>query len=113
MLKTAPLLRFNSCFLLPHAEAVRRATGLKMYTGSFLRWGERSYNLERLYNLREGLTGADDALPDRLTKTPQEEGRPDTVVPLDQMLPRYYRARGWDNAGRPTERTLRRLGIES
>lgn len=113
MLKTAPLLRFNSCLLLPHAEAVRRATGLKMYTGSFLRWGERSYNLERLYNLREGLTGADDALPDRLTKTPQEEGRPDTVVPLDQMLPRYYRARGWDNAGRPTERTLRRLGIES
>ena len=111
LLKAAPLLRFNSCLLLPHAEAVRRATGLKMYTGSFLRWGERSYNLERLYNLREGLTGADDALPARLTDVSQEPDRPDTVVPLDKLLPRYYRVRGWDKQGVPTEKTLRRLGI--
>lgn len=111
LLKAAPALRFNSCFLLPHAEAVRRCTGLPMYTGSFLRWGERAYNLERLYNLREGLTGADDALPDRLTQTPQEAGRPDTVVPLDKLLPRYYGVRGWDEHGVPTPKTLRRLGL--
>jgi aldehyde:ferredoxin oxidoreductase len=116
-----PLLRFNSFFLLPHAEALRLATGFPMYTGSFLRLGERSYNLERLFNLREGLTSADDSLPDRLTKTPQParkthsdamKGAAGGVVPLEKMLKKYYKVRGWDAAGVPTKRTLKRLKIE-
>lgn len=111
LLKGKGALRFNALVMLPHAEAVKRATGLPMDTGAFLKWGERSYNLERLFNLREGLTAADDTLPDRLLKTPQEEGRPDTVVPLDKMLPRYYAVRGWNTKGIPTEITLKRLGI--
>lgn len=111
MLRGASLLRFNSLLLLPHAEALRLATGFKMYTGQFIKLGERAYNLERLYSLREGLTKADDSLPDRLTKTPQVEGRPDTVVPLGDMLPRYYKTRGWNASGIPTEKQLRRLGI--
>jgi len=102
-----------------------------MYTGSFLRLGERSYNLERLFNLREGLTAEDDALPDRLTKTPQPEPgnmtapRSDSVstgntkvnnanyvVPLEKMLKRYYKVRGWNKEGIPSGRKLRRLKIE-
>jgi aldehyde:ferredoxin oxidoreductase len=110
-------LHFNSFFLLPHAEALRLATGFSMYTGSFLRLGERSYNLERLFNLREGLSAADDSLPDRLTKTPQpaRDGttNADHVVPLEKMLKRYYKVRGWDPAGVPTKRTLKRLKIET
>jgi len=111
-------LRFNSFFLLPHAEALRLATGFSMYTGSFIRLGERSFNLERLFNLREGLTAADDSLPDRLTKTPQPavngEGaaNPKHVVPLEKMLKQYYKVRGWDAQGVPTKRTLKRLKIE-
>jgi len=111
MLAMKPLLRFNSLGLLPHAEAIRLATGLPMYTGSFLKLGETSYNLERLFNLREGLSSADDALPERLTKTPQKPGRPDTVVPLEKMLPQYYKVRGWDKEGRPTAKKLKSLGI--
>ena len=68
--------------------------------------------VERLFNLREGLTGADDALPGRLTETPQVEGRPDTVVPLAKMLPLYYRVRGWTAEGVPGAKKLRRLGID-
>lgn len=112
ILAIAPALWINSFFLLPHAEAVRLATGLRMYTGPFVRLGERSFNLERLFNLREGLTAADDTLPARMTKTPQVEGRPDTVVPLDKMLPKYYETRGWDKNGVPKPRKLKRLGIE-
>ena len=111
MLRMTNLLCFNSFFLLPHAEAIRRATGIRMYTGQFIDLGERAFNLERMFNLREGLTAADDSLPDRLTKEPQEPGRPDTVVPLDEMLPKYYRARGWDEHGAPTPKKLARLGI--
>jgi aldehyde:ferredoxin oxidoreductase len=111
MLAAKPLLRFNSFFLLPHAEAIRLATGLPMYTGSFLKLGEISYNLERLFSIREGLDSKDDSLPERLTKTPQRPGRPETVVPLGKMLPLYYKVRGWDKNGGPSRRKQRSLGI--
>jgi aldehyde:ferredoxin oxidoreductase len=107
-----PILRFNSVYLFPHAEALRLATGLPFYTGSFVKLGERGFNLERIYSQREGLTGKDDSLPDRLTKIPQDPNNPKTVVRLDKMLPVYYHVRGWDKNGSPKKRTLRRLGIE-
>jgi aldehyde:ferredoxin oxidoreductase len=117
MLGIKPLLRFNSRSLLPHAEALRLATGFPMYTGSFLTLGERSYNLERLFNLREGLGAADDSLPERLTKTPQpaRDGTVNAkyVVPLEKMLKQYYKVRGWSMAGLPEKQTLKRLGIET
>ena len=48
--------------------------------------GERVFNMERLYNLREGLTDRDDTLPRRLL---EESIFPDVDrgVPLDKMLP--------------------------
>ena len=112
MLAMKSFLRFNTLYLLPHAEAVRLATGLPMYTGEFIKLGERSYNLERLFNYREGLRGTDDSLPSRLTKTPQIPGKPETVVPLEKMLPLYYKVRGWAKDGKPTLKKLKKLGIE-
>ena len=113
LLGMLPILRFNSVYLFPHAESLRLITGLPFYTGSFVRLGERGYNMERLYNYREGLTKKDDSLPDRLTKTPQDPNNPKTVVNLDKMLPVYYRIRGWDENGAPRKRTLRKLGIQA
>ncbi|MDR0448761.1 MAG: aldehyde ferredoxin oxidoreductase family protein [Treponema sp.] len=129
LLSIKPLLRFNSFFLLPHAEALRLVTGFPLYTGSFLELGERSYNLERLFNLREGLNAADDSLPDRLTKTPQptrnaKDATADSghvpsvskkthVVPLEKMLRMYYKVRGWNVEGIPKKQTLKQLKIET
>jgi len=78
--------------------------------GDFLAVGERIVNLERLYNLREGMRPEfEDTLPPRLLR---ESTSPYHVgVPLGLMLPRYYRIRGWDARGVPTEKTLRRLEI--
>lgn len=112
LLNITPVIAFNSLLLLPHAEALRRVTGLHMFTGQFFDLGERSYNLERLYNLREGLTAKDDSLPKRLTKELQDPKNPRTAVPLEKMLPIYYKTRGWDKEGRPKKCKLRRLGIE-
>ncbi|MCL2508456.1 MAG: aldehyde ferredoxin oxidoreductase family protein [Oscillospiraceae bacterium] len=109
LLAMRPLLRFNTLLLMPHAEALRLVTGIPMYTGSFLDLGDRAYNAERLYNLREGLTGKDDALPRRLTDVPQDESKKNTVVRMDKLLPRYYKTRGWDKDGKPRQRTLKRL----
>ncbi len=112
MLKGARFLKFNSLILLPHAEALRLATGLKIYTGDLILIGERGYNLERLYNIREGLTYKEDSLPARLTKEPQDESNPKTVVALDKMLPEYYKVRGWSPEGIPETKHLQHLDIE-
>ncbi len=104
-----PLLKINTFYILPHSKALKLCTGLKIFIGDFLIMGERSYNLERMFNVREGIV--DDALPDRMTKTPQDPNNPHTVVPMDKMLPIYYRTRGWKN-GVPTRRQLKKLKIE-
>ena len=74
--------------------------------------GERIWNMERDFNLRAGITAADDTLPKRLlkeaAKTGPAKGR---VNDLDKMLPEYYELRGWTHDGVPTEATRQRLGL--
>lgn len=98
-------------FLLPHAKAVELATGIPMTTGQFLEIGERGYNMERLFNLREGLTREKDTLPKRLTDELQDPDDPKSRVDIETMLPIYYKVRGWDENGVPTEKTMKRLGL--
>ncbi len=73
------------------------------------RLGERIWNLERLFNMRAGLTGKDDALPPRITKEPRVKNR---VVPLDSLLVEYYEWRGWDQRGVPTRKKLKELALD-
>ncbi len=96
---------------LPHSKALRHVTGMKMTLGKFRDIGERGYNLERIMNNRFGITEKDDTLPKRLTDEPQIEGNPNSRVPLDAMKGEYYKVRGWDKNGIPTEKKRRSLGI--
>ncbi|GIS60248.1 MAG: hypothetical protein CM1200mP2_24730 [Planctomycetaceae bacterium] len=76
--------------------------------------GEKTWNLERLWNLKAGLTKADDNLPKRLLSEPHTDGPSAGVtVDLDAMLPVYYSERGWDEEGVPTEEKLAELGLAS
>ena len=74
--------------------------------------GERIWTLEKLYNLREGFKRSDDTLPRRLLKEPSSalpiKGE---VVELEPMLSEYYRFRGWDEEGVPSEKKIRELGL--
>ncbi len=108
---SAKALKVNTMFLFPQCKGIEYATGLKMKSADFIMLGERGYNIDRLYNLREGLTKADDSLPDRLTKVPQDKNNPKSVVNLDAMLPIYYKNRNWDENGVPTKKIIERLGI--
>ena len=75
--------------------------------------GERIWNLERLFNLRAGLTAADDSLPERLLKVPAPSGTAKgKVAELDVMLPEYYELRGWTPEGVPSSETLDRLNLQ-
>jgi aldehyde:ferredoxin oxidoreductase len=90
------------------------ATGVPYTLAEFEKAGERTWNLERLWNLAAGFTAADDTLPERLLKVPHKSGpAKGVVVHLDEMLPVYYRTRGWDAEGRPTPEKLRELGLAS
>ena len=75
--------------------------------------GERIWNIERLYNLREGLSQFDDTLPERLLKEAVKSGpSKGYVVDLEPMLSDYYRFRGWDALGIPRPEKLSQLGLE-
>ncbi|MCB2102784.1 MAG: aldehyde ferredoxin oxidoreductase family protein [Rhodobacterales bacterium] len=74
--------------------------------------GERIHNLERRFNLAAGLTRADDTLPDRILKVAAKSGAgKGRVNDLHVMLPEYYRLRGWDENGVPTNETIQRLDL--
>lgn len=78
-----------------------------------MRRGERIWNLERLFNLREGFTKKDDCLPPRFSQESLPRGHSKgQVVDLEPMLEEYYRLRGWDKDGVPTEEKLKELGLE-
>jgi aldehyde:ferredoxin oxidoreductase len=58
----------------------------------------------RRFNLREGLTLADDRLPKRFHEEAlPETGKLITEEQMEQLLREYYQARGWDSMGRPPE----------
>lgn len=85
-------------------------TGTTITSGHLQEIGGRIFNLERMFNLREGLTARDDTLPPRMLHEPIFKHM-DSGHPLDQLLPRYYRLRGWDADGVPTRDTLERLQV--
>ncbi|MDH7499566.1 MAG: aldehyde ferredoxin oxidoreductase family protein [candidate division NC10 bacterium] len=88
------------------------ATGIEYSKEDMLKAGERIWNLERLFNLKAGLTGKDDTLPKRILEEPLPEGgAKGQVVRLSEMLPEYYQLRGWDEHGVPTKEKLKELGL--
>jgi aldehyde:ferredoxin oxidoreductase len=70
--------------------------------------GERTWNLERLFNLSAGFSAKDDSLPPRMLTEAPFDGQ---VVNLAELLDAYYRIRGWDENGIPKPETLDRLGL--
>jgi aldehyde:ferredoxin oxidoreductase len=78
-----------------------------------LRIGERIINVEKAYNLREGMTRADDSLPRRMLHEPMPDGfAAGQVVDLEPMISDYYGFRGWDReSGHPSRARLVELGL--
>jgi len=97
------------------AQAVALVTGWDVSLEELLTAGERIYNLCRLFNVREGITRADDTLPVRIGEAlPEGESAGETVRPedLQKLLGEYYELRGWDEKGIPTPETLARLELK-
>ncbi len=110
------LCKFNT-FATDHTDyvgVIQAITGWEDLTAEeLLLAGERIYNLERLYAVREG-HGYKDYLPKRLLEQPLPDGPAKGKTAkeaLETYLPYYYELRGWED-GKPLPETLKRLGLE-
>ncbi len=99
------------------AAMLGAVTGWITSSYELMRFGERRLHLMRVYNLREGLSAADDTLPARFFEEGVQAGRW-AGVKLDRekfqaMIRTYYRMMGWDDAGAPRYETLLDHQIEA
>jgi aldehyde:ferredoxin oxidoreductase len=99
----------------PYARMVRAITGWETSVEELERVGERIVNLERMFNVREGVRRGQDVLPWKVMHEPIPDGPsagmycpPDE---LDRMLDTYYALRGWTPDGVPTPARLAWLGL--
>ena len=104
-------------FSLPEmAETLRAVTGWEASDYEIMRLGERRLHLMRWFNMREGLSAADDTLPARFFDEPIVSGpRRGDVLDRGRFhegIRMYYRMMGWDEDGRPAEATLYDHGLE-
>ena len=76
--------------------------------------GERIWNLERDFNERAGMTGADDNLPPRLMNEGANSGpAKGRTSDLAKMLPEYYELRGWSKDGLMTDEARQKHALPS
>jgi aldehyde:ferredoxin oxidoreductase len=94
-----------------YADILEAVTGEPWTVERVAQTGERITNLQRVFSLKCGITGADDRLPRRLLEGPDEGSHSGKVPDMAVLLPDYYRERGWDESGRPTMEKLQELGL--
>jgi aldehyde:ferredoxin oxidoreductase len=124
------ICKYHTVFLgatLPNFEDWSKVlylnTGLEMTPREIWEVAERCNLIERLYNLREGLTRNDplkgDTLSHRYFDEPCRRGAPDVVgrvidrEKFNQMIDEFYEHKGLDAEGVPKPETLKRLGLEN
>jgi aldehyde:ferredoxin oxidoreductase len=77
--------------------------------------GERIWNLERVFNVREGFDRRHDTLPQRIQTEPlhtlKAQGEGQVLRTLEKFLDKYYELRGWTKTGVPLREKLEELGL--
>jgi len=101
--------------LRQQVDMIRAVTGWDYTDFEALRQGERVTNMARVFNLREGLTAADDQLPKRFfSSTPRGALKGTAIDPeaMNRARRTFYTLMGWDPVtGVPTQEKLDELGI--
>jgi aldehyde:ferredoxin oxidoreductase len=108
------------CMFIPWSrdqiiELIRVITGWETNLWELIKAGERCVTMARAFNMREGMTRADDVLPARMaephvSKTINE--KPIEPEALDAAITAFYSMMGWDpETGKPTEAKLHELDV--
>jgi aldehyde:ferredoxin oxidoreductase len=94
------------------AEMLEAVTGWNTSAYEIMRFGERRLHIMRIYNLREGMTAADDNLPERFFTEPirmpgaRWNGKRLDREQFQAAIQTYYRMMGWNDSGQPHFETL-------
>ena len=97
-----------------YGEMLRTLTGLQITNAELMTAAERSWNMKKCFNIREGMRREDDKLP-KLMFEPLPDGpaKGEHFKNLEGMLDEYYDAFGWDRiTGIPTPETLEKLDMK-
>ena len=118
------MCKYHTVFLSPNhpnfpefAKMIYYNTGLEFTPKEIWDIANRCYTIERLFNIREGLTRKDDWLVDRYFDEPTKLGLPAAYnKKIDRkrfkaMIDEYYKLHKWDSDGVPTPELLKELDI--
>jgi aldehyde:ferredoxin oxidoreductase len=107
------------CSFVPYtyqlkADVLVAVTGWDTSIAELLRVGERILTMTRLFNIRQGMTDADDTLPERYFQ-PKTDGalvdKPLDHAAYERARSIYYNFMGWDAKGVPLPEKVEELGI--
>ena len=102
---------------ISYRSFVEAITGAIHTEEEFNQIGERIFNLEKMFNYREGFNREDDKLPERFFKDAHTYGKGEGVLAshtdFDKWIENYYTERGWDvKTSKPTNEKLIQLGLD-
>jgi aldehyde:ferredoxin oxidoreductase len=119
------ICKFHTIFLSPNmlgfdefSKLLYYNTGLELSPAQIWEVADRAYTIERLFNIREGLTRQHDWLVDRYFDEPTPigldiaRGKKLEREAFKKMIDEYYQLHGWDENGVPKPETLKKLGID-
>ena len=97
-----------------HVDWINMITDWGVDIPSYMKLGERIFNLKRMVNVRLGTSRKDDFLPYRfLTLNRTGEDLTNQLPPMGRLLSDYYGCRGWSEDGIPTPEKLKELGLDT
>lgn len=109
------MVKFAGMTITEYLKGLETITGESWSGKDLFLFGERSLNLQRLLNVRDGMSRKDDTIPKKIfipAATGSRAGKAPTEAEFEQMLSEYYEKRGWTNEGIPTAEKLKELGLE-
>ena len=94
-------------------DLLNTCTGFTYNPESYMKTGERIWNLTKLFNIKCGVTRNDETIPKRIMEEPleKEEARIGRES-YEKMLDEYYTLRGWDLEGVPSKEKIKELDLE-
>ena len=108
------MVKFAGMTITEYLKGLETVTGEKWSGKDLFLFGERSLNLQRLLNVRDGMSRKDDTVPKKMfipAAVGGRAGKAPTEAEFNQMLDEYYEKRGWTKDGIPTAEKLNELGL--
>jgi aldehyde:ferredoxin oxidoreductase len=112
LLQNLPRIALSFMDVSVYNKIYQAVTGISLSQKKMFKIGYRIHILERYMNTLEGISAKDDVLPERLTKEKRLSDAKNSLVPLGKMIKKYYRLKGYNSDGIPTQKTLMKCGIE-